>query len=562
MRIVILPPTEWAALVPRDEGISANRVRGSVLHYLHERHIGITPRLASELVEIANNSSGSVWGAALDRISAALKAGEGNTGRMAALWRQVPVFTLTSRLAAPLLRQACETVGLTVLFGRSALSFPAELFDATDYERYDKDLRNATTMLIESPDRMGRRFWRDAAESLFGACARSAGREVASEPFGPSAGVSDLDKVLVTFLTELNPTFSNPHRRQSLLQDRTVRSRTERSGFKPKEGGVVGVRMSRSLGDIDDILLSEYMLPTAMLAEKFLNQGFLIRHRPPMRRPRRDALIVGILAHSDRSDSDRLLKAAWLDAGFRTAILLKKAGFGKSELRWIERSGPVGYRCARVDLESLSLPVDRDTWAHDGEAVINFLRQALWVPGVLDRLASDTLVVPSDGPGRASVDTDPLTDLASWVRAAFARSWQAEFATPMAFGLLADSSALAASSETDEFDIDDFSSVHVQVMTRDPSGADRTFEPDWLKERARLSAALDLTEGEARAVDLCLVPRRHDQDAVRYWVHTGGNAGAKRFDPIGDGGRAMLERRYADLIQHFVGRALDTVVGA
>ena len=336
MRVIVLSPKEWEQFLPRDATNPVARASGSVVHYLHERHIGISPDLARELASVSRGSGGSVWDAALDQMSAVLVAGEAHAGRTAALWRAMPLFALTSRLAAPLLQRACESVGITVLFGRLALRDSRAPFDQSDYSGYVKDLRAAAVDLIDGSGGMGTPFWRDCAESLFGAAARLGGREVAPGPLGFPAGMSDIDRILLTFLSELKPVFTGIGRRPSLLRRRMVRSEAERIGTRPKEGGVSGVRFSHSADDFDTMLLSEFLSPKALMADKLLNQGFLVRHRPPIQRPRWDALIVGIVPHSDCCDSDRLVKAAWIDAAFRTAIILKRSGFGRSELRWIE----------------------------------------------------------------------------------------------------------------------------------------------------------------------------------------------------------------------------------
>ena len=561
MRVLVLAPNEWEPLFPADGNAPAERASACVVHYLHERNIGIVPELALELARVPHGGGGAVWDVALDQVGAALAKTGIDASPSAALWRTVPLFALTSVLAAPVLRRACEGVGTTVLFGRLALSDPKLRFDRAAYGTYSKNLRQEALDLVSSPEVMGTHFWRDCAESLFGTAARLTGLEAAPGPFGPPGAMSDIDRVLHALISGLKPEFTGVGRRRSVIRSRTVRSEAELHNTKSKEGGISGFRYSRSAEDLGDLLVSEYMLPKPLLADKLLNQGVMVWHRPPMRRPRRDALIVGIVPHSDLSDTHRLVKAAWLDAAFRTAILLKQTGLGRSELRWIERSGQVGYRCARVDIQALSVPVGADPWQNDGNAVLTFLHQAHWVPGVLDRLPADTLVVSDASSGTDVDDGDPLARLMPWVRAAFARSWKARPTQPLPVSRAIGVIDLPEDEVTVPSNLSDFTSVHVHVLASDPSGPGQVFEPDWLRERARFSGALGFPGGDFRTVDLGLVPRQFERGPVQFWRHDTGKVGATEVEPVGDADRTILERRYGALIEHFVGRALDTVVG-
>jgi hypothetical protein len=562
MRVSVLPPEIWKQICLYE---SPGPRFDHVLHYLHERHIGITPKLAMDLVRIAEGDGGPIWGAALDRLSEALVGNQNPSNRSVALWRAVPIFTLTSRLAAPLLRHACDAVGMTILFGQFAENSDDPPTKKNDYEVYEHNLVRALAILSTRPDVMGTRFWRDCAETMLGAARRIAGHDVASGPFGRPAGLPDVDQVLLSFLTELNPAFSPTGERRSPLYRRITRSQTDRSGVKPKEGGVEGVRFSRSLEDVGDLVASEYLSPKVILADKILNQGFIARHRPPLRRPRRDALIVGIMSNPDRSDADRFVKAGWLNSIFRTSIILRQAGYGRTEFRWLERSGRVGYRSARVDLQGITLPDGNSPWDHEGNAVLGFLRQAQWTPTVLDRLASNILSVHSEQntAGFTSENEEgSLDETRLWIRRAFEQSWLDGVPPPLESIQLSGLVDIETKREPAPTTLDDFASVHVQVFSRDPSRSHEMFEPDWIRERVRLSAALKFSGRYARNVDLCLIPHYPHQIPIRIWSRTGRNAGVTSFETTEFNDKDVLERRYAELIEDFVGRALNTVFGA
>lgn len=531
-QLAIIDPRSWRPLLADQLSVSAR----ACLDFLHDRHIGITPFLAEELQKFNSNGIGC-WAAAADRLAEVFDIHEGGGVVTTKLWMQVPLYLLTARLAAPVLRRACERIGLTICFGNQNLSKQIDGLDRRAYSDYDIAIRQEVKALLAKSDNMGMSFWLSTAEALYAGIVRRVGQEVDTTTHGRAVGLVEIDLPFLTLLRRLEPDFSRQPRRQLPTAVRTFRSKRFRSGFKPKEGGVSGVRVSRSSADYPDLLNCEYLNPRALLADKLVNGSFLVRSRPPYRSTSRHALIVGALLAPASNGERRLAKAAWLQAAFRTAVRLANSGLEDSELRWIECIEGTGVRYLRANLMSAPRFTD-DIWDLTTSQMMRFYRMSMWRPALSDRLTGRTLVVEK------STDEGLEGGLAElhgpWLRAAYNESWRA--------------GAMPGSAVS----VDEFSSVHLQLFLPDPSTETTIHTPNWHSQRSRFLSFLDFQSHVRRSVDLCLIPNRPSAQALRLWANGSRNPTEIGLVELND--QAELRHRYADMIGWMVHSNLVAVM--
>lgn len=243
-------------------------------------------------------------------------------------------------VAEPILRHAVRQTGLLPLNGTSAGKVIPEQFGAAEVA-----LEQVANDALAHPEVMGKPFWVHAALDLQNNAvqlARSRARLRDSEaPQQP-----ECDPALAALVFLHPPRFDVTRQQEQPRRKASHLSAHRRAGIRPKEGGVAGIRQSRSLEDMPDALFSEMIQGRGLLANKLLHEGLLVRHRPPRRDPRRDLLAMSLLL-ADRDDSMGLLvKAAWADAAIRLRVALSQMGLVNSDLVWSqEGSAPAMLDC-------------------------------------------------------------------------------------------------------------------------------------------------------------------------------------------------------------------------
>lgn len=195
---------------------------------------------------------------------------------------------------------------------------------------------------LESVAVMGRAFWVHAGLDLLRAAQsearrRSAGRRRKAVP----APEAETDAALAALVFLHPPCFAPDLLREKARRKARHVSANRRSGIRPKEGGVAGIRQSGSLEDMADSLFSELMMPKALFANKLLHEGLLVRHRPPRRDPKRDLLAVTLMDAGPDDGMALLVKAAWADAAIRLRVALRQMGLMRSDLLWSQTGGQV-----------------------------------------------------------------------------------------------------------------------------------------------------------------------------------------------------------------------------
>jgi hypothetical protein len=255
-----------------------------------------------------------------------------------------------------------------------------------------------------------------------------------------------------------------------------------------QEGGVRGIRVSRRLEDIHNILLSEFMNPEPLLVDRLLNSGYLVFEREPKREKLRDMLLMGIMPHCVRRQSSEIMqqsqlsadfaKVCWFNFAAHLGLLLRRYNLWQSEFRWLE-----GDAWQRVHVESrllfqLEQGKDRvadiilDKTGDTRQQRHHFLERMNWLPGYLDtRARYEPLPGWNDPPdnnansvpkGKAqSPEKQQLDELVAWVRQIGA---QQKDSPDWSKFQAKSSSRQATLARPQKLAVDDFTFVHIMIF--------------------------------------------------------------------------------------------------
>lgn len=355
--VQVAAPADWAAgLAPGARALAAA---------LAERHLPLTPLLARHLAAFMAGPEG-FWGRGYHLASQALGL-PGRFGHGAAWARIRPVFV--AAVVEPVLRHSAGVTGVLPLCGTAGL-------DDVRFAGACTRIEAAVDAALASEAVMGRGFWQLAGLALAGAATDPRGRKAPLPP--------EIEAPVARLLFGLDPVFPPEAARQRRLR-RPQPSPRRRSGMIPPEGGVTGIRHSRRLEDMGDALLTELLIPEELVALKLLDEGMMVRHRPPRRDPRRDLLVITLADRRDEGPGGALVKAAWADAGLRLRLLLAQAGLAGSDQLWAE-AGPVGTRAAVLRGAGAVVAPGIDPMRLAGTPRAAALMASGLIPGFLDLL--------------------------------------------------------------------------------------------------------------------------------------------------------------------------------
>ena len=321
------------AVVDRPKnGSQLNGRAEALFHALQDRHIPITPKLAADLAamaEIKFPAEAPRWGAGFDRAAEAI----GMPGKLGRSGYWSDLFDEFVRVVAePVLRLAARSLGEVLLF--SSRSAPSGTV-APQYQTYADRLELAVDGVLRGDWREPTGIWTYAGVSLLTAYRkrverrRHTGSRTNPYPNRP-------DPATTRLLFEIEPDFGDELDRIKKTLRTRIRSRRERSGIRPREGGVTGVDQSRRLEDLGDALPSTFLLPPQLLTVKLLEEGFSLTHRPPHRHPSRDLLVVCFNRAQLGAGPASLIKAAWADATLRLRGILAELSYERCELCWCD----------------------------------------------------------------------------------------------------------------------------------------------------------------------------------------------------------------------------------
>ncbi|MCW2243156.1 hypothetical protein [Azospirillum canadense] len=508
MQVTVFAPEVWrpamdaaaAELPPR-----AAALMRAIVRYLHDRHVGLAPRPAGRLalallgdgrgrrpVLSARRQGVADWVLAFERLADGVlpvaDGGDGRAGRSpATIVPSAVPYALLDRVALPLAAAAQRQLGRCYLFGAEGHAAPADgarLLDAYEAD-LDAELGRLCAGLAAEPPRL---FWRHEGTDVAALSRRG----------GPAAGgLPEADAETVMLLQELDPVLG-PAVRRHARSVRPHRAALQASGARPREGGVAGIRATRSIDDVDDMLVSEFANERLILLDRLVNTGFLVRHRPPRRQNRRDVLLVGALPLGARDAARRLAKVSWIDTMARLAPVLQSSGLPRSDFAWLDgdRLGGVAHGFAGLP-EGRPLP-GGDGWTLSPADRVRFVWALDWLPGLLDRRRTypDNL----DPPQGEHAD-DVAAACARWTHGALAHALGG--APP------------AGDGDGRRPDLNDYGFVHVMVVLPHPT--------EGLEDGAARSAvfaaarALGLDKGRRQTASVLWIPERAD-DLARWCV--------------------------------------------
>ncbi len=311
-----------------------------LMHVFFDRHLPLTPALARDLAELEINpapASQIIWGKAYHLAGCAIgqERGLGHTNA----WTRI--FDDFCRIVAePLLRKAARDLGLVHILGTADVPDPRRSKHVAGFSVYCQRLDNIVAGCLADPEVMPGGFWSHAGTALLASYfarierLRSSGRshQVIALP-------SRSDPLFSRLIFDVAPDFGDAQRLRRFRHRVRQKAERQRSGFRPREGGVAGVVHSRRFEDLHDALPSTFALPPEYLPLKVMEEGFPITHRPPHRQTARDLLWQTFNSAGISAGPAAVVKAAWVDAVLRLRFLLSDAKRTRSEIGWCDIDG-------------------------------------------------------------------------------------------------------------------------------------------------------------------------------------------------------------------------------
>lgn len=381
-----------------------------------ERHVALTPALAEGLVrlEVAEvPRDADLWGDAF-RLAGQAVGQEAVLGRTR-FWRgSVPVFHTT--VAEPILRRAMHLAGPVGLEGGADFPPRAKALNPKT-ESWAPRFEAAVRRLLADSDGMGHGFWIETALCLQAAAFRDA--ETRAGRIAHRLGVSTLqpepEPLLCRLLFQAEPEFPEAFRLDYRRIKARLKSQRKRAGHRPKEGGVSGIRASSLVDDLPDALISELVLPKRVVMDRLLNEGLIVRHRPPFRQPKRDLLVVGLADRTSVGIAGAVAKAAWADMALRLQIVLGQMGLPHSDLLWSE-ARPTGFGADLLRVEDAEATAGLDALMLSGQVRASRLFRSGLMPGFPESIAPG-----QPATGQAAAPEDAVGLLTQMAQAALQR---------------------------------------------------------------------------------------------------------------------------------------------
>jgi hypothetical protein len=343
---------------------------------MHNRHIGITPQLAVELAPLiidayASRQGRSAWHDVLKRLQQETSDPLFSFGVMLST---IPAYSVI-RLAMPILEVACQRIHSCLLFCQDNIENDVTI---ETYNKYSRDLENEIKLMARNKEDSLQLFWADRALTLAALSRRG------NFPGTHASGLPETDPLALGLLLRLNPQLSQTPPLSSHSRQLTDPLK-HREASRLKEGGFSGIQVTRRPEDMEDILLSEFVNPPVVLADRLVNNGFLSLRRQTRREQLRDVLITGMmpLELKPKLGAD-FIKACWFDFIRRFGYMLAQSGRKRSEFRWLEGNQAGQVRSCYFllqDLPDLAGPLKGH---YDSSFRREFLMALGWLPQYLD----------------------------------------------------------------------------------------------------------------------------------------------------------------------------------
>lgn len=394
LQMQLLSPSIWHSLTEEafvGADLEVRRLAQATLTTFHNRHVGITPGLAAALAPVLldpalQTRAPAPWNAVIERLQAELLTTDGaeneqartrHQPRFGLLFSENPSYTAL-RIILPVVLEACRQSGVCYLFCADEVQ---GAITREAYLSYSAALAQQISQIARRRDDGLQLFWRERAMTL-----SSLSRQ--SQQVGPtSPALPEMDPTALRLLLQLNPELATEQQAKKL--PRLVTPLKRQRSLNRKEGGVDGIRVTRRMDDINNILMSEFMNPDILLADRILNTGYLAIERPPERVKLRDVLIAAFMPadvpcglHVD------FLKACWFDCLMQLSVILRQHNLHKSEFRWIEGDTFDRVRSNVFVLEQMPIfETEVEEQANAGYRA-EFLKALRWLPAYLDTRAA------------------------------------------------------------------------------------------------------------------------------------------------------------------------------
>lgn len=386
LRQPFLDPLEYALFPYPRGGLDIDGGRAAALfNLLQDRHLPMTPWLATSLAEFEQSTfpaNDQYWGRAYQLASSEIGLG-GKMGNTPA-WRDLfPTFL--QAVIEPILRAVALQAGRVVLstYGTVADPDQQQVMDIAGRKTED-----AVDAALTKRDVMGQAFWIGAGVALLAAFRKlPVGRGPMRQ--GSMAGLPPLPDLRFSQLVYgVEPALEEDRLWQKNTQRTAAKSKRIRVGIRPREGGVTGVLHTRRDSDLGDALTSAFVLPEEIRLIKLLEEGFMITHRPPHRRPDRDLLSMTIQTRQVAGlGAAALAKAAWVDATMRLRILLANLGMSKSEIGYGNMQ-PTGTIAAALTVDGQQPKGRFHILALKGQLRANSISTSTLVPEIFETIAA------------------------------------------------------------------------------------------------------------------------------------------------------------------------------
>ncbi len=537
-QVKLVPPKMWHSYIKKSfkklEKPPEQRFARSALMAMHNRHVGVTPELIVDLTwQLMNpDQVNGVWTAVFRRLGDDLAIGR-EERRFGLLLRSNPTYTIF-RLAMPIVEASCRAIGRCYLFCEDNIQTRLKESDYTDYA---DELSNQIKKMANSHQAGGRDefqlFWQERAVTL----STFSRRPVGLQQFDTT--LPETDPIAWGFLMRLKPDMPRS-RSQSLLPRPLTRPIKHRINPYQKEEGLDGIRMTRREEDIDSILLSEFINPEPVLADRLLNTGYLATQRQSKREKLRDVLIAALMPGDMRASLKvDFVKACWFDCLMRLSLIFRQQQLPRSEFRWIE-----GDRFNRFHSNALflqDLPAAKTIVAGPPSPGYRhqFLTALRWLPTYLDSQAHFR-TLPNYAP-KTEADTSPE----KWL----CRAWAAQQDHLQWLAHQDNQAGHSRRQKNNQLRVDEFAFVHIMVFLP-PETADKPGElpPKPADRLQSIASCLGLGNSQSHNLSLTWLPK--DLQDIEGWAFSApGQPPLRLFKKTQVPGQAVDERKIAGRLE-------------
>ncbi len=464
----------------------ARNAARSIIRTMHNRHVGITPELATQLALLILDPTSAAqadvpWANVLSRLVKELETQPHKTSKnhgFGLLLSAVPPYSII-RLAMPVIEQACKQIKLCCLFCEDESGSTS----VEEFNKYTQRLAREIAGMADEKNDFMQIFWQERALAIANYSRRPGMWEQ------KTSGLPETHPTASAMMLRLKPKVQpiKPIAHSPIPASSRMK---HRESLKNKEGGFSGIRITRRPEDMEDILMSEFLNPPVLLIDRMVNSGYLALKRKPKHEKLRDVLIAGLVPHDVKPQLNAdFIKSCWFDFVARMSMMLCRHRLINSEFRWLEGDAMGRSRNSSFLLEDL--PVPEAPAEHDLTRAFRqgFMTALGWIPNYLDNRNGFKTV-----PERKTGETDPMLQWAcsAWKGQALHR------------GIYEEGKPIPASLAHRKIAVDTFAFVHVMLFL--PAGNENNTGTPPHVRLAQLQKGLGLAGTSGCSVSITHVP--------------------------------------------------------